>query len=62
MIVNVLVILGGLFVALLILVPLLERYQARLGLEKIQRYSKYIMPLVMVSLVIKLVYMLWQDY
>ncbi|MBE0369486.1 hypothetical protein J8L98_05285 [Pseudoalteromonas sp. MMG013] len=58
---NIFVILGGLFVALLVLVPLLERYQQKMGLDKMQRYSKYIFPLVMVSLVIKLLYMLWYE-
>ncbi|MBQ4852368.1 hypothetical protein [Pseudoalteromonas sp. MMG012] len=58
---NIFVILGGLFVALLVLVPLLERYQQKMDLDKMQRYSKYIFPLVMVSLVIKLLYMLWYE-
>ncbi|MBD1584015.1 hypothetical protein HG263_17605 [Pseudoalteromonas sp. JBTF-M23] len=58
---NIIVILVSLIVALLILVPLLERYQHRLGLDKMQRYSKYILPLIMVSLVIKLLYMLWYE-
>ncbi|CAH9054149.1 hypothetical protein PSECIP111951_00969 [Pseudoalteromonas holothuriae] len=56
---NVIVILVSLIVALLILVPLLERYQHKMGLHKMQRYSKYILPLIMVSLVIRLLYMLW---
>jgi len=56
---NVLIIIGSLIVSLLILIPLLERYQESFGLHKMQKYSKYILPLVMVSLVIKLIYMLW---
>ena len=56
---NVLIIIGSLVISLLILIPLLERYQESLGLHKMQKYSKYILPLVMVSLVIKLIYMLW---
>ncbi len=56
---NVLIIIGSLVISLLILIPLLERYQESLGLNKMQKYSKYILPLVMVSLVIKLIYMLW---
>lgn len=56
---NVVIIIGSLIVSLLILIPLLERYQESLGLHKMQKYSKYILPLVMVSLVIKLLYMLW---
>ncbi|CAM4022528.1 hypothetical protein [Pseudoalteromonas byunsanensis] len=58
---NIIVILVSLVVALLILVPLLERYQDKLGLNKMQRYSKYVLPLIMVSLVIKLLYMLWYE-
>ncbi|WP_105167619.1 hypothetical protein [Pseudoalteromonas sp. T1lg23B] len=58
---NIIVILVSLVIALLILVPLLERYQHTLGLHKMQRYSKYVLPLIMVSLVIKLLYMLWYE-
>ncbi|TMO63720.1 hypothetical protein [Pseudoalteromonas aurantia] len=58
---NVLIILGVLFATLLILVSLLERYQHKLGLDKMQRYSKYIFPLVMASLVVKLIYVLWNE-
>ncbi|TMP32637.1 hypothetical protein [Pseudoalteromonas rubra] len=53
---NVLLILGSLIVALLILIPLLEKYQSRMGLDKMQKYGKYILPLVMASLVIRLIY------
>ena len=55
---NVLIIIASLFISLLILIPLLERYQAHLGLNKMQKYSKYIWPLVMMTLIIKLIYML----
>ncbi|BBN80749.1 hypothetical protein PA25_07340 [Pseudoalteromonas sp. A25] len=58
---NIIVILLSLIIALVILVPLLERYQHRLGLDKMQRYGKYVLPLIMVSLVIKLLYMLWYE-
>lgn len=53
---NVLIILGSLIVALLILIPLLEKYQSRIGLDKMQKYGKYILPLVMISIVIRLIY------
>ncbi|MCG7564538.1 MULTISPECIES: hypothetical protein [Pseudoalteromonas] len=53
---NVLIILGSLIIALLILIPLLEKYQSRMGLDKMQKYAKYILPLVMVSIVIRLIY------
>ncbi|WP_372761724.1 hypothetical protein [Pseudoalteromonas sp.] len=55
---NIFVILISLFVALLILIPLLEKYQSKLGLEGAAKYSKYIWPLVMLSLVIQLIYVL----
>ncbi|WP_125563597.1 MULTISPECIES: hypothetical protein [Pseudoalteromonas] len=53
---NVLIILGSLIIALLVLIPLLEKYQSRMGLDKMQKYAKYILPLVMVSIVIRLIY------
>ncbi|MBH0030946.1 MULTISPECIES: hypothetical protein [unclassified Pseudoalteromonas] len=55
---NIFVILIGLFAALAILIPLLEKYQSKIGLNSATKYSKYIWPLVMVSLVIQLIYVL----
>ncbi|GEK08418.1 hypothetical protein HUZ36_12020 [Pseudoalteromonas sp. McH1-7] len=55
---NVIVLLVCLIVALVILVPLLEKHQQRMGLDKMQKYSKYVFPLLMVTLVIKFIYML----
>jgi hypothetical protein len=55
---NVIIILVCLFVALAILIPLLEKYQSKMGLERATKYSKYIWPLVMGSLVIQLIYVL----
>jgi hypothetical protein len=55
---NVFVVLISLFVALAVLIPLLEKYQEKMGLEGATKYSKYIWPLVMVSLVVQLVYVL----
>ncbi|MGO3422435.1 MAG: hypothetical protein ACTIMZ_08265 [Pseudoalteromonas distincta] len=55
---DIFVILIGLFVALAILIPLLEKYQSKIGLNSATKYSKYIWPLVMVSLVIQLIYVL----
>ncbi|MEM5513235.1 hypothetical protein WNY79_10085 [Pseudoalteromonas sp. AS84] len=55
---NIFVILIGLFVALAILIPLLEKYQSKIGLDGATKYRKYIWPLVMVSLVIQLIYVL----
>ncbi|MEL0634684.1 hypothetical protein V6237_18090 [Pseudoalteromonas carrageenovora] len=55
---NIFVILICLFVALAILIPLLEKYQSKMGLDGATKYSKYIWPLVMVSLVVQLIYVL----
>ncbi|WP_462157528.1 hypothetical protein [Pseudoalteromonas sp. GB56] len=55
---NAIMIILVLFVCLAILIPLLERYQKQMGFEKMAKYSKYILPLVFISLIIKLVYML----
>ncbi|WP_440056228.1 hypothetical protein ACSLBF_12545 [Pseudoalteromonas sp. T1lg65] len=53
---NVVILLGCLLVALVVLLPLLEKYQHRLGLHKMQKYAKYVLPLLMVTLVIRLIY------
>lgn len=55
---NVVILLVSLVLALLVLIPLLERYQQRLGLDKMQKYGKYVLPLLMITLIIKLIYML----
>ncbi|MBH0040109.1 MULTISPECIES: hypothetical protein [unclassified Pseudoalteromonas] len=55
---NIFVILIGLFIALAVLIPLLEKYQSKMGLDGATKYSKYIWPLVMVSLVVQLIYVL----
>ncbi|WP_213610876.1 hypothetical protein [Pseudoalteromonas sp.] len=55
---NIFVILISLVIALVIIIPLLEKYQSKLGLEGATKYSKYIWPLVMISLIIQLIYVL----
>ncbi|MEJ6474508.1 hypothetical protein [Pseudoalteromonas piscicida] len=55
---NVIILLVSLIVALVVLIPLLEKYQQRLGLDKMQKYAKYIFPLLMITLIIKFIYML----
>ncbi|MDO6637802.1 hypothetical protein Q4540_16300 [Pseudoalteromonas carrageenovora] len=55
---NIFVILICLFVALAVLIPLLEKYQSKMGLEGATKFSKYIWPLVMVSIVVQLIYVL----
>ena len=55
---NVFVILLCLFIALAILIPLLEKYHSKMGLDGGTKYAKYIWPLVMISMVIQLIYLL----
>lgn len=55
---NVLIILVSLFLVLILLIPLLEKYQNKLKLDGAIKYSKYIWPLVMISLIIQLIYVL----
>jgi len=55
---NIFVILISLVIALVIFIPLLEKYQSKMGLESATKYSKYIWPLVMISLVVQLIYVL----
>ncbi|WP_372858608.1 hypothetical protein [Pseudoalteromonas sp.] len=55
---NIFVILISLVIALVIIIPLLEKYQSKMGLESATKYSKYIWPLVMISLVVQLIYIL----
>lgn len=55
---NIFVILISLVIALVIIIPLLEKYQSKMGLESATKYSKYIWPLVMISLVVQLIYVL----
>lgn len=56
---KVVIIIGLLIIALLIIVPLLERYQHQLGLHKATKLSKYIWPLVGVMLVVQLLYIMF---
>ncbi|MEM0516437.1 hypothetical protein WCN91_13605 [Pseudoalteromonas sp. YIC-827] len=54
---NAILIILALFVALAIAVPLLERYQEQMGLNKMVRFRKYIIPLVALSLILQLLYL-----
>ncbi|MBQ4833896.1 hypothetical protein J8L70_11645 [Pseudoalteromonas sp. MMG010] len=56
---NIVLILISLVVALVIIIPLLEKYQSKVGLQGATKYSKYIWPLVMLSLVIQLLYIIF---
>ncbi|WP_105213724.1 hypothetical protein [Pseudoalteromonas sp. T1lg22] len=54
---NAILIILALFLALAIAVPLLERYQQQMGLNKMVRFRKYIIPLVAISLILQLLYL-----
>ncbi|WP_105200778.1 hypothetical protein [Pseudoalteromonas sp. T1lg10] len=56
---NAILIILALFVALAIAVPLLERYQQQMGLNKMVRFRKYIIPLVAISLILQLLYLVF---
>lgn len=52
---NLLTILAVLFVALLVIVPMVERFAPHPTPEQTQRLSRWILPLVGISLVIALI-------
>lgn len=55
---EVLIILGVLFLALIIVVPLIERSNMRISSETASKVARWIWPLIMVSLVIQLIFMM----
>ncbi|WP_137167411.1 hypothetical protein [Salinimonas lutimaris] len=58
---EVLIILGVLFLALFIIVPLIERSNMRISNETAGKIGRWIWPLIMVSLVIQLIMMMFRD-
>ena len=58
---EVLILLGVLFAALFIIVPLIERSNMRVSPETAGKISRWIWPLVMISLVIQLIRMMMQE-
>ncbi|KZN42114.1 hypothetical protein [Pseudoalteromonas luteoviolacea] len=58
---NIIVILVCLVIALVILIPLLEKYNSKIGLDKMEKYSKYIIPLAMAGIVVNMIYSMVQD-
>jgi hypothetical protein len=54
---NVFIIIGVLFLALLIVVPLIEKYGKRHSPEELSKITKWIWPLVMIVLVAQLIKM-----
>ncbi len=55
---NVFLLLIGLFVALVVIIPLIEKSGARVSNETTNKVARLIWPLVMASLVISLIYQL----
>ncbi|WP_160177764.1 hypothetical protein [Paraglaciecola mesophila] len=52
---TVLIILGVLFIALLVVVPLLERSSFRMSNEQISKMSRWILPLLVVMVIVQLI-------
>ncbi|GAA0355120.1 hypothetical protein GCM10009092_19240 [Bowmanella denitrificans] len=52
---TVLYILGGLFLALVILIPLLERSRHRFSPEQVAKMSRWIWPLMIILAVVQLI-------
>ncbi|MDU0354863.1 hypothetical protein RS130_13930 [Paraglaciecola aquimarina] len=52
---TVLIILGVLFVALVVLVPLIEKSNFNLSNEQMSKFSRWILPLLVISVVIQLI-------
>jgi len=52
----VLIILLSLFVALIILVPLIEKFGPRFSNEQLSRYQKFIWPLLIILIITQLLY------
>ncbi|WP_198556525.1 hypothetical protein [Paraglaciecola sp. MB-3u-78] len=52
---TVLIILGVLFIALVIIVPLIERSKFRMSNEQMGKLGRWILPLVVIMVIIQLV-------
>ena len=55
---KVLIILLSLFIALIILVPLLEKFSPRMSNEQLSRYQKFIWPLLVILIITQIIYSL----
>ncbi|MFC3031085.1 hypothetical protein ACFOEE_00900 [Pseudoalteromonas fenneropenaei] len=55
---KVIVVLGLLVISLVILIPLLERFQGNWSKDAYHKIGRWILPLVMMSLVVQLLYAL----
>lgn len=56
---NVFVILGVLFVALLVIIPLVEKSGMRVSPETTAKLSRFIWPLLIIALVIQLLFVMF---
>lgn len=56
---NVFVILGVLFVALLVIIPLVEKSGMRVSPEITAKLSRFIWPLLIIALVIQLLFVMF---
>ncbi|WP_199271618.1 hypothetical protein [Paraglaciecola sp. L3A3] len=52
---TVLLILGVLFIALVVLVPLIERANFNLSNQQMSKFGRWILPLLVISVVIQLI-------
>ena len=52
---NVLILLGLLFVALVIIVPLIEKSNMRMSEQQMSKWGRWILPLVILVLVIQFI-------
>ncbi|QJR79711.1 hypothetical protein CA267_002310 [Alteromonas pelagimontana] len=57
---EVLILLGILFLALIIVIPLLERSKLRVSSETASKISRWIWPLIMIMLVLQLIMMMFR--
>jgi uncharacterized membrane protein len=52
---TVFIILAVLFIALVVIVPLIERYNFRMSTEQMGKWGRWILPLLVIMLLIQLV-------
>ncbi len=55
---EVLVIVGILFLALFLIIPLIERSKMRISSEESAKIARWIWPLIMIALIIQLIMMM----
>ncbi|MCW8107967.1 hypothetical protein OPS25_05595 [Alteromonas ponticola] len=55
---EVLVIIGVLFLALFLIIPLIERSKMRISNEESAKIARWIWPLIMIALIVQLIMMM----